>query len=592
MSDQHQGSFGYVQEPTTLSSTETVLDVQQPTTPPVSVISQKPHPIRQPDTVDPRLLGSTIPPEHSQRTLILCFDGTGDQFDNDNSNIISFFSALKKNDRTKQMVYYQAGIGTYISPQIATPLYAKLSKTLDTMIACHLDAHVMDGYEFLMQNYVAGDRICLFGFSRGALAGMIHKVGLLPADNLQQVPFAYKMYTRADAHGWDQSNAFKKAFSVDVKIEFVGVWDTVNSVGLIPKRLPFTTSNTIVRTFRHALSLDERRAKFKANLWNRPQDDEASLGLPSAPSTPQSPVYSLPHMPTTASSLDSRPTAEPSIAYNYYRYLKKLSERSPEDERILSELEKKYSTRLSRHSDKRKKTDVLEVWFPGCHCDVGGGSVSNSTPYSLARISLRWMIRECFKTDTGIMFDTGKLQELGMDPSTLYPFVTPRPPPLSPPLSAAQAPLVKRPSALQPRNPFKALAKRIVEKSRPRDSISSPLVEKFKESEEKPLPHTPLTEEEEELRDALSPIYDQLKIKKSWWVLEILPMEYKYQENDDKWKSWFGPNLACPRRIPRQDGIKFHRSVKTRMEADAKLMHNRKPYIPKAFYDTDPVWVD
>jgi uncharacterized protein (DUF2235 family) len=54
--------------------------------------------------------------------------------------------------------------------------------------------------------------------------------------------------------------------------------DTVDSVGIIPKRLPFTTSNTIVRTFRHAVSLDERRAKFKANLWNRPSAEEATFG--------------------------------------------------------------------------------------------------------------------------------------------------------------------------------------------------------------------------------------------------------------------------------------------------------------------------
>ena len=57
-----------------------------------------------------------------------------------------------------------------------------------------------------------------------SLAGMIHKVGLLPSANFQQVPFAYKMYTRTDNIGWEQSNAFKKAFSVDVDIEFVGVW--------------------------------------------------------------------------------------------------------------------------------------------------------------------------------------------------------------------------------------------------------------------------------------------------------------------------------------------------------------------------------
>ena len=75
----------------------------------------------------------------------------------------------------------------------------------------------------------AGDKICLFGFSRGAytaraLAGMLHKVGLLPSHNHQQIPFAYKMYSRTDELGWKQSTAFKKAFSVDVTIEFIGVW--------------------------------------------------------------------------------------------------------------------------------------------------------------------------------------------------------------------------------------------------------------------------------------------------------------------------------------------------------------------------------
>jgi len=55
--------------------------------------------------------------------------------------------------------------------------------------------------------------------------------------------------------------------------------DTVNSVGLVAgKRLPFTSSNYAVRTFRHALSLDERRVKFKANVWNRPEPDEVDLG--------------------------------------------------------------------------------------------------------------------------------------------------------------------------------------------------------------------------------------------------------------------------------------------------------------------------
>lgn len=55
------------------------------------------------------------------------------------------------------------------------------AKVLDEGFAWYLDAHVIDGYKFIMNNWKTSDRICLFGFSRGAytaraLAGFIHKV--------------------------------------------------------------------------------------------------------------------------------------------------------------------------------------------------------------------------------------------------------------------------------------------------------------------------------------------------------------------------------------------------------------------------------
>jgi len=48
----------------------------------------------------------------SGRTLVICLDGTGDQFDNDNSNVIKLVACLKKDDAS-QITYYQTGIGTY-----------------------------------------------------------------------------------------------------------------------------------------------------------------------------------------------------------------------------------------------------------------------------------------------------------------------------------------------------------------------------------------------------------------------------------------------------------------------------------------------
>ncbi|KAF8226438.1 hypothetical protein L208DRAFT_1301875 [Tricholoma matsutake] len=470
---------------------------------------------------------SVIPTEHAARTLILCFDGTGDQFDSDNSNIVEFFSMLKRDDSDKQMVYYQAGIGTYNSPQVATPFAARISKLLDEAIAWHLDGHVMDGYEFLMQNYKAGDRICIFGFSRGAyiargLAGMIHKVGLLPACNYQQVPFAYKMFTRIDEVGWQQSNAFKKAFSVDVPIEFLGVWDTVNSVGLIPRRLPFTTSNTIVRTFRHALSLDERRAKFKANLWNRPNTVEAKLGVegqkPQKPNNPKPNGHSKFRQPN------------------------------------LRAMEKKYS------GSSGKPTDIEEVWFAGCHCDIGGGSVENDVPHSLARIPLRWMVRECFKSNTGIMFTSEGLRGIGLDPARLYPEVLGRPPPL--PISDVHlqhVPPAKTPKVDHPQQVVKI-------------------------------------EEEHELLDMISPIYDQLRLVWGWWILELLPIKQHFQRSDNTWGATFGWNLGGGRFIPKQTKtkIKVHRTVKMRMEA---RYPDGEKYVPAASFDLavahgNVEWVD
>ncbi|KAH7886401.1 hypothetical protein F5I97DRAFT_1267285 [Phlebopus sp. FC_14] len=483
--------------------------------------------------VDPD--NDVVPPAHERRTLVLCFDGTGDQFSTD------LFSMLKKDDPSQQMVYYQAGIGTYTIPEIATPFWSNVSKTIDMMIGNHLDAHVMGGYEFLMQNYEAGDKICIFGFSRGAytaraLAGMIHKVGLLPRCNYQQVPFAYKMYSQDDETGWRQSTAFKKAFSINVDIEFVGVWDTVSSVGVIPHRLPFTKTSDNIRYFRHAMALDERRARFKANYWNRPTQDDQKLGV----------------------KRDEMPRSQ-----------KKLTEVLPDPLKLKNdqpgqrELERQYSQDID-------KTDVLEVWFAGCHCDVGGGSVENNTRNSLARIPLRWMIRECFKTNSGILFHRSKFKKIGIDPATLYPYVQERPPAIY--QAPAQIPEPGSPGSTKP------LVVAVVK--------NDPTV--VTNSAEWAF----ASEEEEDWTDALSPIYDQLKIAPYWWILEVIPQKIRYQrDEDDSWTKEITVNMGRGRHIPMQEivGVKFHRSVKIRMEADA--LKGGK-YVPKATLKVEPQWVD
>lgn len=53
---------------------------------------------------------------------------------------------------------------------------------------------------------------------------MLHRVGLLPPQNHQQIPFAYKMYTRTDKDADIVSKEYKETFSINVEINFIGVW--------------------------------------------------------------------------------------------------------------------------------------------------------------------------------------------------------------------------------------------------------------------------------------------------------------------------------------------------------------------------------
>jgi len=408
---------------------------------------------------------------------------------------------------------------------------AKVSKTLDMMLGSHLDAHIMSGYEFLMQNYEAGDKICIFGFSRGAytaraLAGMIHKVGLLPICNHQQVPFAYKMYITDDLTGWKQSTAFKRAFSINVEIEFVGVWDTVDSVGLIPRRLPFTQVDNNIRYFRHALSLDEHRVRFKPSTWYRPTHHDHQKGLKSH-EMPRSKGHDITAHRTRAGQL--------------------------------RHLEHEYSV------EAETVTDVEEVWFAGCHCDIGGGSVVNGTRNSLARIPLRWMIRQCFIANTGIMFHKDTLPKVGLDPATLYPQVLPRPP------MVLQDPKVHTIPVPEP---------------------------KVVMDDRKAVVYTDggcfVNEAEEDLADALTPMYDQLKLAKFWWILEMLPQKIQYQDSDnDKMVRKLTVNMGRPRHVAMQkkSGIKIHRSVKIRMEAQG-IVGQKGKYSPKVELRVQPTWVD
>jgi uncharacterized protein (DUF2235 family) len=247
------------------------------------------------------------------RNIVLCFDGTNNEYRAVNTNVVKIYGMLDRTGK-EQLTYYQPGIGTLAPPGVWGKTRKWFITKLDLAVAWLLEDHVTDGYRFLMRYYQDGDSIFIFGFSRGAytaraVAAMLYKVGLLTAGNEELLPFAWDMYQREQDVA--VYTGFRHTYSRKVRVHFLGLWDTVSSVGWAwnPQHLQFTANNPIVDVVRHAVALDERRAYFPQNLWG----------------------------------------SEPGTG-----------------------------------------TDVLQVWFPGVHCDVGGGYLESEA--GLSKIPLRWMV--------------------------------------------------------------------------------------------------------------------------------------------------------------------------------------------------------
>ena len=271
------------------------------------------------------------------RNIVVCCDGTANEFEKNRTNVVKLFRALAK-DPVSQVCYYHPGIGTMAAPGFVTKIGVKLAEIAGLAFGYGLNNDICDAYTFISRNFESGDKLYLFGFSRGAytvraIASLLHMYGLLWKDNDRLTLYAVRMMwairrlqgkSASDPDRrlrvieyFQQAAEFKATFSRECKPHFVGVWDTVSSVGWFshPLSLPYTASNPDIAIGRHAVALDERRAFFRTNLW-RPD--------PSA--------------------------------------------------------------------DKAGPKNLKQVWFPGVHCDVGGGYAESES--GLSKVALKWMIDE------------------------------------------------------------------------------------------------------------------------------------------------------------------------------------------------------
>jgi uncharacterized protein (DUF2235 family) len=382
-----------------------------------------------------------------------------------------------------QFHYYQPGIGTYVTSKSLsrTSLFPRIRssylKAKDVAIGSSFDEHVIAGYKFLMRYYSPGDEMYFFGFSRGAyiarfLAEMLDYIGLLTVGNEELVQFAWKTFSK-----WQQRTgrgeeerrkrrelfhfmrAFRETFSRPVRrIRFLGLFDTVNSVPRFESawmqrsKFPYTARSS-AKVIRHAVGIDERRAKFRQDLIS---------GVRAINS--MSPTGSLPlswaHFRRTGGKLDDVPTivhgdvkdenqrnggkqakepGEPVSTHQTFDTLRPGSQQDehryrpssrskwrgdftlpvphPVDDRAsmvscISQVSLKIHPETGAMSKESVEApqDIQEVWFPGGHADIGGGwKLNPGETWPLSHAPLVWMVQEAQRA--GLVFDERKLKQ-------------------------------------------------------------------------------------------------------------------------------------------------------------------------------------
>src|SRR5690349_18658193 len=132
------------------------------------------------------------------RNFIICCDGTNNQFGIENTNVVRLVQSLDR-DPAKQRLYYDPGVGTLPEPGLWTSAGKWISKVFGLAFGGGLGWKVEEAYSFLMENWEPGDKVFLFGFSRGAysvrvLAGLLHALGLLPHGNQNLVPYVMRLF--------------------------------------------------------------------------------------------------------------------------------------------------------------------------------------------------------------------------------------------------------------------------------------------------------------------------------------------------------------------------------------------------------------
>ena len=205
------------------------------------------------------------------KNIILCFDGTwqkpgtGDGFHSEESNIRTLYNMFDKEDESAQVVCYDEGVGSHWYDHVLGGVFGR-----------GLSKNIRDMYKELINLYEDGDKVYVYGCSRGAysarsLCGFIYACGLLKkSSSNRKIKQAFELYKSNDLNRKINQKKYKKKNKL-CPIEALGIFDTVGSLGIpfemfdsINKYHNFhdTKVNREIKNVFHAKALDEKRKFF------------------------------------------------------------------------------------------------------------------------------------------------------------------------------------------------------------------------------------------------------------------------------------------------------------------------------------------
>lgn len=108
------------------------------------------------------------------KNILIFSDGTGQigglRPDQRLSNIYKMYRAMRPGPDSpikpdKQVAFYDPGLGV---GEVGGHLFQRIVKALEASLGFGIDENVIDCYEAIIANFEPGDKVCIFGFSRGA----------------------------------------------------------------------------------------------------------------------------------------------------------------------------------------------------------------------------------------------------------------------------------------------------------------------------------------------------------------------------------------------------------------------------------------